>query len=70
MEAIRGIKEITNHKITINLPKSFSGKKVEVIILPLKEENKMAICEPAFLSEASLAKDWNKKEEDNAWKNL
>lgn len=69
MEAIREIKEITNHKITINLPKSFSGKKVEVIILPLKE-SKAAISEPAFLSEASLAKDWNKTEENIAWKNL
>lgn len=69
MEAIREIKKIIDHKVTINLPKSFKSDEVEVIVLPLRK-NKTAISEPMLLSEASLAKDWNKTEEDLAWKNL
>lgn len=69
MKAIRQIKKITDHKIIIDLPKSFKSKEVEIIVLPL-EDNKVAVVETMLLSEPSLGKDWNKAEEEDAWKNL
>lgn len=62
MEAIR-------KRIIIDLPESFKSKNAEIIILPL-EKTAATTCEPALLGEASLGKDWNKTEEDKAWKNL
>jgi hypothetical protein len=69
MEAIREVKKIIDHKIVVDLPKSFKGKEVEVIILPLNH-SKPAINETMLLSEAVLRKDWDLAEEDKAWKLL
>ncbi len=41
MEAIRQVWDIESDKLTINIPKQFRRKKVEVIILPIEQsENK------------------------------
>lgn len=34
MQAIREVKKVTGNKITIDLPKNFSAKEVEVIVIP------------------------------------
>jgi hypothetical protein len=40
MDAIREIKHVKGNKITINVPDEFVEKDVEVIVLPLDEEDK------------------------------
>lgn len=37
-------------------------------IVTVLEESAIVPCEPALLSEASLGQDWNRLEEDEAWK--
>lgn len=60
--------------ISINLPESFVGKKVEVIAFTVEEAlkdstatNKLAT---HFASEHVLSKDWLTPEEDKAWQDL
>lgn len=45
-------------------------KKYRALVTVLEEEPKIEITETALLSEKSLAEDWNKKEEDDAWRHL
>ncbi len=45
-------------------------KKYRALVTILEEEPKAEISETALLSEAALAKDWNKAEEDEAWQHL
>ncbi len=40
MEAIRNIYAVENHRIVIDLPKSFNYKEVEIIILPTGQTSK------------------------------
>jgi hypothetical protein len=49
----------------VNLPKSR-----RVIITILDEEPSDEIANSALLSEAALAKDWERPEEDKAWSHL
>ncbi len=37
MQALRKIYEVTSDTITVNIPKTFPAKKVEVIVLPVIE---------------------------------
>jgi hypothetical protein len=69
MEAIREVKKIIDHKVIVDLPESFRGKEVEVIILPINQ-SQSSVGETMLLSEASLRKDWDLSEEDKAWKFL
>ena len=41
MEAIRNIYSVENHRIVIDLPKSFNHKEVEIIILPSEKSIKL-----------------------------
>ena len=45
-------------------------KSHRALVTILEEEPKTDILETALLSEASLAKDWNTPEEDEAWSHL
>jgi hypothetical protein len=45
-------------------------RKYRALVTILEEEPKAEISETALLSEASLAKDWNNSEEDEAWRHL
>jgi hypothetical protein len=60
--------------ISIKIPKSFIGKKVEVIAFTVEETlDDVQIKELTtthLASEKSLSKDWLKPEEGIAWKNL
>ena len=38
MEAIREIKKLRGHRVTLNLPERFSNLEVEVIVFPLKSQ--------------------------------
>ncbi len=40
MEAIRSIYTVENHRIVIDLPKSFNHTSVEIIILPIEKTGK------------------------------
>ena len=42
MEAIREIVEVKEGKITLQLPKSFTAKRVELIVLPTAEDTPFA----------------------------
>ena len=43
MQALRNIYTVENHRIVIELPKSFNHAAVEIIILPLDPTNKETI---------------------------
>jgi len=45
-------------------------KKRRALVTILDEDPKVEISETALLSEESLAEDWNKPEEDQAWQHL
>ena len=61
-------------EISINLPESYIGKKVEVIVFAIEDtfEERSVLNEPLthYASERVLGKDWLTQEEDNAWQNL
>jgi hypothetical protein len=40
------------------------------LVTVLKEESSLQVPETALLSEAALAEDWNRPEEDAAWSHL
>lgn len=60
--------------ISINLPRSYIGKQVEVIAFTIDGDIHETILmdEPLtyLASEKSLAKDWSTPEEDKAWQDL
>ena len=41
MNYIKTIKKIHNHKIVIDIPEDFESEDVEVIVLPLQDENNL-----------------------------
>jgi len=45
-------------------------RKYRALVTILEEEPKVEISETALMSETSLAKDWNKPEEEKAWQHL
>jgi len=82
MEEIKEIRTITvTEKGQIAIPKSIrikgfkEGSKISIIayddkieLRPLNQIKKKLLT--AIASEKSLAKEWNSKEDDEAWKNL
>lgn len=38
MEAVKQIIDVSDNNIRVNIPDSFKGRKVEVIVLPYEEE--------------------------------
>jgi plasmid replication initiation protein len=70
---IRTIVIPDKQNISINLPKQFVGKKVEVIAFSVDEPEQENNSDKVFThlaSEKFLAKDWLSTEEDTAWQNL
>ena len=63
-----------NQNISIKIPKSYVGKKVEVIAFTVDEASDDILAKESilthFASEKSLSIDWLRPEEDTAWKNL
>ncbi len=41
MQALRQIDDVYEHKVTITIPESISSKKVEVIVIPLKNNGEI-----------------------------
>jgi hypothetical protein len=60
--------------ISIEVPKDFIGKQVEVIVFSIEDVSSQSaiLDEPMthYASEKVLAKDWLTPEEDKAWENL
>lgn len=71
---IRTVVTPQQQNISINVPKNFVGKQVEVIAFTIDEATKepLALDKPLthFASEKVLAKDWLTSDEDKAWKDL
>ncbi|NIJ51615.1 hypothetical protein [Dyadobacter arcticus] len=63
-----------NQDISLQLPKSFVGKQVEVIAFTINETlaGSHALNKPMihYASQQVLSKDWSTSEEDQAWENL
>ena len=72
MEAIREIKKVRGHQITVDLPARFKNRDVEIIVLPIKVKHKKinGKSEVLITSESALKKDWNLHQEDKAWESL
>ena len=72
MEAIREIKKVRGHQITVDLPKEFQNSEIEIIILPfkIKRQKVNGHLEVLMTSESSLKKDWDLPQEDKAWQSL
>lgn len=43
MEAVRKIIEHSTNPLTIELPEAFNNRKVEVIVLPVEDENEKGV---------------------------
>ncbi len=71
---IRTVLTPEQQKASINVPKSFLGKQVEIIAFTIEDtiEQSLYVDKPLtyLASEKVLAKDWLTPEEDKAWKNL
>lgn len=70
---IKAIITPLNTDLHFSVPENYVGKKVEVIAFIVDEPNDdlhSDITMTHFASEPSLAKDWLRKEEDEAWKDL
>jgi hypothetical protein len=65
IEAVIGVDGKVRLLFPVTLP---TARRAFVTILD--EKPTMDISETALLSEASLAEDWNKTEEDEAWSHL
>ena len=65
IEAVIGVDGKVHLLFPVTLP---AARRAFVTIL--EEKPTMNIAETALLSEASLAEDWNKTEEDEAWSHL
>ncbi len=55
--------------VSLRTPIRLSGVRRALVII-LDEEPEQAVAETALLSEPALAEDWNRPEEDEAWKHL
>jgi len=71
---IRRLLTPESQNVMLQIPLQFVGKKVEIIAFTLDEEatNSVSNDEPLthFASQAVLAKDWLRPEEDKAWQDL
>jgi hypothetical protein len=50
-------------KVSLPMPR-------RALVTILEDENEGEASETALLSEAALARDWNREEEDEAWRHL
>ena len=46
MQALREIHEVTSNTVTIQIPKTFASKRVEVVVLPIEERGQMEKANP------------------------
>jgi hypothetical protein len=71
---IRTVIKPDKQKISIDLPKNFVGKQIEVIAFAIEDANEVSevidIPLTHFASEKVLAKDWLSPEEDSVWQDL
>ncbi len=68
---IRTIEATIDPKGHINLSEPVKlSSSCRALVLILDEEPLIQVNEEALLSEASLAEDWNRPEEDEAWQHL
>lgn len=68
---IRTIEATIDQKghISLSEPVKLSSS-CRALVMILEEEPVIHVNEEALLSEAALAKDWNRAEEDEAWQHL
>ena len=69
MKTIEGILESDGRIRLLEKITPVPSKRVLVVFLD-DSKSDIEACETALLSEAALAEDWNRPEEDQAWKHL
>lgn len=75
MEAIREIVEVKEGRITLQLPASFTAKRVELIVLPSTEEKsfskgqKISSLRGVFAKKDEAALDQQLRQLRNEWEN-
>lgn len=68
---IQTVEAVIDEQGKVKLLKGLSLPQVRRALVTILEETPAAvISETALLSEASLAEDWNRPEEDDAWLHL
>jgi len=74
MQAIREIKDVHDHKVTIDVPDSFTSEQVEVIVIPYRgDENDQPFKRSAddtniMQAQQTSMQDWD-NEDDEVWNN-
>ena len=68
---LRTVEAVINAQGQVHLlePISLTGSRRALVTI-LEEERDTSVHEAALLSEAALAEDWNRPEEDVAWSHL
>ena len=66
---LRSIEVTIEKDGTVRLPKKMKLRAARRAILTILDEP-APVAETALLSEAALAEDWNRPEEDEAWRDL
>jgi|LULR01.1.fsa_nt_gb hypothetical protein len=66
MQAIREIQSVQKHQVVVNLPESFTAKRVEVIVIPYEEMNEDR---NIMLAQQPSMQDWE-NEDDEVWDNV
>ena len=67
---LRAVEAVIDEQGNVRLTEAVDmtpGRRVVVLIL---DERRTDVAEAALLSEAALAEDWNRPEEDEAWSHL
>ena len=67
---LRAVEAVIDEQGNVRLTEAVDmtpGRRVVVLIL---DERRTDVAEAALLSEAALAEDWNRPEEDVAWSHL
>ncbi len=68
---LQAIEGRTDRNGRLRLPKSVKLPRLRRVIITILDEGPREVEEnPALLSEAALAHDWDRPEEDEAWSNL
>jgi hypothetical protein len=67
---IKTIEAVIDEHGQVHLQESVSLPSARRALVTILEEEPTAISETALLSEAALAEDWNRPEEDAAWSHL
>jgi hypothetical protein len=67
---IKTVEAVIDEHGQVRLQESITLPSARRALVTILEEDPLTISETALLSEAALAEDWNRPEEDAAWSHL